>query len=291
MSENTTPQTTETKTQDGFKGEIWSQKINAGLDKTCVMLQCVNRDYQSDADKGGASINIITPLKVATGTYTGSIDTYGAPEGEKLKLELNQSVYFGFTVPDIMQAQTNVNIMDAVVSKAKNAVESAIDTYLFNEFQNTASTNVTGDDTTPVSLSKTSIYGKFVSLAKTLKNAGAITPNKRGWVVIHPDIEELLLLSSEFTNAINLGDKTISTGSIGQIAGLDVFVSNNIGKNSDNYTVLAGTKDAITYASQIQKIETLRAPNSFDSIVRGLYTFGALTLNPSALAVIKAKIA
>lgn len=66
---------TETPNYNAFKGEIWSQKINAGLDKTCVMLQCVNRDYQGDADKGTAKINIITPLEVTTGTYTGSIDS------------------------------------------------------------------------------------------------------------------------------------------------------------------------------------------------------------------------
>lgn len=291
MSENITPDSAKTGDTTAFRAEIWSQKINSGLDKNCVMLQCVNRDYQGDADKGGASINIITPLKVATGTYSGSIDNYGAAQGENSRLELNQSVYFGFTVPDIVQAQTSVNIMDAVVSKAKTAVESVIDTYLFNQYQNAAATNVKGTAEKPENLTKETIYGQFVSLAKVLKNSGALGSEKRGWVVIHPDVEELLLLSNEFTSALNLADKTISKGSIGQIAGLDVYVSNNVGKEEDTYTVLAGTKEAVTYASQIQKIETLRAPNSFDSIVRGLYTFGALTLNPSALAVIKATVA
>lgn len=275
---------------DNFKGEVWSKKINAGLDKTCVMLQCVNRDYQGDADKGTRQINIITPKEVKTGTYSGSISSYGAAESEKAQLKLSQNIYFGFNVPDIDQAQSNVGIMDAIVSKAKSAVESAIDEYLFSEYKNAASTNVTGTDAAPVSLSAANVYAQFVSLAKTLKTSGAITPQKHGWVVIHPDIEELLLLCDEFVNAANLGDTTLSTGSIGKIAGLDVFVSNNVGKNEGSYTVLAGTKDAITYASQITKIETLRAFNSFDTIVRGLYTFGALTVNPSALSVIKATI-
>ena len=84
--------TTETPNYNAFKGEIWSQKINAGLDKTCVMLQCVNRDYQADADKGTSKINIITPLSVTTGTYSGSIDSYGAAPNKKSQLELNQSV-------------------------------------------------------------------------------------------------------------------------------------------------------------------------------------------------------
>ena len=280
---------TETPNYNAFKGEIWSQKINAGLDKTCVMLQCVNRDYQGDADKGTAKINIITPLEVTTGTYTGSIDSYGAAPSKKLQLQLNQSVYFGFSVPDIDQAQSNVNIMDAIVGKAKNAVEQAIDTYIFGLNSKAPDGNILGK-TTAVGLTSANIYTQFVKLAKLLKNSGAVNAEKQGWVVVHPDVEELLLLCSQFVSASNLGSTTITTGSIGKIAGLEVFVSSNVGKETSGYTILAGTKDAITYASQIKKIETLRAQSSFDSIVRGLYTFGALAINPDALAVIKATV-
>ena len=280
---------TETPNYNAFKGEIWSQKINAGLDKTCVMLQCVNRDYRGDADKGTAKINIITPLEVTTGTYTGSIDSYGAAPSKKLQLELNQSVYFGFSVPDIDQAQSNVNIMDAIVGKAKNAVEQAIDTYIFGLNSKAPDGNILGK-TTAVGLTSANIYTQFVKLAKLLKNSGAVNAEKQGWVVVHPDVEELLLLCSQFVSASNLGSTTITTGSIGKIAGLEVFVSSNVGKETSGYTILAGTKDAITYASQIKKIETLRAQSSFDSIVRGLYTFGALAINPDALAVIKATV-
>jgi len=285
-----TTQNPENTSYESFKAEVWSKKINAGLDKSCVMLQCVNRDYQGDADNGTSQINIITPLEVTTGKYTGSIDSYGAAPSSKAQLKLNTSIYFGFSVPDIDQAQSNVSIMDAIVSKAKTAVETGIDAHLFNEYQNAATTNVTGSKEVPQNLTVANVYAQFVTLSKTLKNSGAITPQKHGWVVIHPDVEELLLLSKEFTNGLNVGDATLTGGSIGKIAGLEVFVSNNVGKNADGYTILAGTKDAITYASQIRKIETLRAHSSFDTIVRGLYTFGSLTLNPSALAVINATI-
>jgi len=276
---------------ENFKAEIWSKKLNAGLDKTCVMLQCVNRDYQADADKGTSKIHIITPLEVTTGAYNGSIDAYGAAPSAKSTLELNQSIYFGFSVPDIDAAQSNVSIMDAIVDKAKSAVEKAIDVKIFSEYANAAPSNVSGAEANRVSLSPESIYAQFVSLAKTLKNSGAINAKTQGWVVIHPDIEEVLLLCSEFTTVANLGSTTVTSGSIGKIAGLEVFVSSNVGKEADGYTILAGTKNAVTYASQITKIETLRAQNAFESIVRGLYTFGTLTLNPEALAVVRAKLA
>lgn len=288
--QTTAPAPSTTSDYGAFKGEIWSQKINAGLNTTCVMLQCVNRDYQSDADKGTSAINIITPEEVTVESYTGSISGYSPAPNKKQQLKLNQNVYFGFTVPDIDQAQSNINIMDTIVQKAKFGIEKAIDQYLFSLSADTPASNVSGSASTPVALTASTIYGKFVSLAKTLKSTGAMSAKTQGWVVIHPDVEEVLLMSDEFTSASNLGSDVIQDGSIGKIAGLNVFVSPNVGKDSKGYTILAGTKEAITFASQVKKIETLRAQDSFDSIVRGLYSFGALTLNADALAKIIADI-
>jgi hypothetical protein len=130
-----------------------------------------------------------------------------------------------------------------------------------------------------------------VELSKKLKLSGALDGKTKGWVVVHPDIEELLLLCSQFVSASNTGDKTIAEGAIGKIAGLDVFVSNNVGKNVGSYTVLAGTKQGITYASQLEKVETIRSESAFSSIIRGLYVFGALALEPKALATMVCSIA
>ena len=109
-------------------------------------------------------------------------------------------------------------------------------------------------------------------------------------MVVHPDVEELILLSDSFTKASEMADKATREGAIGKIAGLDVFVSNNVGKNSDHYVVLAGTQKGITYASQLSKIETLRAESSFNSIVRGLYMFGGMVVNPAAIATLTCTI-
>ena len=56
------------------------------------------------------------------------------------------------------------------------------------------------------------------------------------------------------------------------------------------YYVLAGTNEAIIFASQLSKIETLRDKDSFSDLVRGLYLYGAKTVQPKALAkmVVKA---
>ena len=49
--------------------------------------------------------------------------------------------------------------------------------------------------------------------------------------------------------------------------------------------LLAGHKSAVTFASQITKVETLRNPRDFGDLVRGMQTFGWKTLLSKALAV------
>ncbi len=270
----------------------WSKKINAGLDKNCTMLQCVNRDYQTDADNGTSEIKIATPESVATGTYTGTLPAYTNATVSSKSLKLDQSLYFAFSIPDIAQAQTNISLADAILTKAQKAIDEGIDKYIFGLNTNADTQNILkGTSETPITLSKTNIYSEFVSLSKLLKNSGAITAQKHGWVVIHPDVEEILLLCEQFSGASNESDKAKKEGSIGRIAGLDVFVSNNVGIESDgSYTIMAGTTEGITYASQIKKFEQIRAEQSFDTVIRGLYTFGAVAVNPKALAVLKCEI-
>ena len=149
---------------------------------------------------------------------------------------------------------------------------------------NVETANIVGSDTSPVALDKTTIYQQFVKLALCLKNSNAVSATKRPWVVINPTVESYLLQSSEFIGAHNVADETLREGAIGRIAGMDVLVSTNLTAVDGKYYVLAGTNYAITFASQLAKIESLRDKDSFSDLVRGLYLYGAKTVQPKALA-------
>lgn len=275
-----------TGTKSNFRAEVWSQKINSGLDTSCVMLQCVNRDYQADANKGTGTVNIVAPGKVSVAKYEGIIPSYEAISADLLKLNLDQEICFSFQVKDIEAAQSNIDIIDNLTRDAKKSIERYIDAHLFGFYTDAAPENCLGDASTPVLLDASNIYANFVALAKSLKLSGALNSTKSGWVVVHPDVEELLLLSEEFSAPSVTGDAALRSGSIGKVAGLDVFVSGNVGKTDDGYVVLAGTQDAITYAAQLSDVETIRSQDDFSSLIRGLYTYGALALNPGALSAL-----
>ena len=271
-------------TYTAFIPELWSHKLNNMLEKNCVMMQCVNRNWEGEIKQQGDKVKIITPAEVSVSTLTTDSITYSSLTPTSKELEINQKKFFAFKIDDVAKAQSNGDIMEAHLNNAKRAIEEVQDSYLLGLHTDVTSANTVGTEASPIELDKSTIYSYFVELAAALKNSNAVYAGIRPWVVINPNIEAYLLQSPEFISAYNIADKTLRDGSIGQIAGMDVLVSTNLTEVDDKYYVLAGTNDAITFASQLAKIESLRDKDSFSDLVRGLYLYGAKTVQPSALA-------
>ncbi len=271
-----------TNNYDAFVPEIWGSKLNAGLEKNCVMLQCVNRNWEGDIASQGDTVKILTPGNVTIGTLDSTV-SYSEIAPTSTSLVIDQQKVFAFKINDVALAQANTDIMEGYLNKAKHAIEVEQDVYLLGKHVDVASGNVIGGTST-VALTVSNIYAQFVQLAQILKNSSAIVDGKKPWVVINPDIEAILLQSTQFTSSYQIADETLRNGSIGRIAGMDVLVTPNLTATDGKINVLAGTNDAITYASQLAKIEVLRDPDSFSDLVRGLYLYGAKTVNTDALA-------
>ena len=286
---STSSQSAEKNAYDPFVPEIWSKKLNAMLEKNCVMLQCVNRNYEGEIANQGDTVKIITPSKVTVSTLGSTAITYDELEPESMDLVIDQKKFFAFKINDVAQVQANTDIMVAHLSNAQKAIEEVQDSYLLSMHANVDKNNIVGSDESPIELSKTTIYEQFVKLALCLKNSDAVTGGKKPWVVINPTIESYLLQSTEFINAHNVADETLREGAIGRIAGMDVLVSTNLTETTGKYYILAGTNDAITFASQLARIERLRDKDSFSDLVRGLYLYGAKTVQPKALAKLVVK--
>lgn len=280
-----------TTTYGAFIPEIWSQKLDQLLTKNCVMMQCVNRNWEGEIKQQGDKVKIITPASVAVSTLTSDNITYSSLSPTSQELEINQKKFFAFKIDDVAKVQANGDIMEAHLANAKIAIEEVQDSYLLAKHTDVPTTNTVGSESSPITLSKSTIYEQFVKLSLALKNSNAVNNGARPWVVINPDIEAYLLQSPEFISAYKVADETLREGSIGRIAGMDVLVSTNLTDVNDKYYVLAGTNDAITFASQLAKIESLRDKDSFSDLVRGLYLYGAKTVQPKALAkmIISAK--
>lgn len=266
-----------------FVSEVWSKKLTALLDKSGVMMQCVNRNYEGEIKDAGNVVHIRAFGDVTIKDYAGNIN-YDELTSPKQTLVVDQQKYFAFKVDDVSKAQSNINIMAGYLERAKVAIDLAKDTFLLSKHADVESDNTVGSEGTPIALTKDNIYTNFVALAKALKKANATAKGQKAWIVINPDVEALLIQAPEFIHATQSGDKTLRDGSIGKVADLDVLVCTNLTEVDSKLYIMAGTNDAITFASQVTETESLRLQDSFDTAVRGLYVYGAKTVQPKALA-------
>ena len=273
-----------TTSYSAFIPQLWSKKLNQMLEKNCVMMQCVNRNWEGEIKQQGDTVKIITPAEVTVSTLTSDNIEYASLTPVSQDLQINQKKFFAFKIDDVAKVQSNTDIMEAHLANAKKAIEEVQDAYLLAMHTDVSEDNTVGSEEAPVTLDKSTIYENFVQLSLALKNSDAVPPGVRPWVVINPNIEAYLLQSPEFINAYKVADETLREGAIGRIAGMDVLVSTNLADVDSKYYVLAGTNDAITFASQLAKIESLRDKDSFSDLVRGLYLYGAKTVQPKALA-------
>jgi hypothetical protein len=94
-------------------------------------------------------------------------------------------------------------------------------------------------------------------------------------LLISPAFKTMLLQSPEFLRSTGLGDKVVQDGMIGTIGNFEVHVSTNLNTANGNTPLLALTKDFISYASQVAKVEPVDPYNMFAKGVKGLYLYGS----------------
>jgi hypothetical protein len=131
-------------------------------------------------------------------------------------------------------------------------------------------------------------------------------PEDGRWLIITP-YDRQLLMQTDIAQAYFTGDasSTIRTGKIGMLDRFSVYVSNLLPRGEAGKALVpglsatstggavasakarrlmvAGTKHACSFASQISKTEPLRNQTDFGDIVRGLAVYGRKVLKPEAM--------
>lgn len=280
-----------------FRPEVWAKELLRCLDNTGVMLDCVNRNYEGEIENAGDTVHIQKPGNIAINTYapaTAAI-SYGSLSGETDTLKVDQQKYWGFLVPDIDKVQANIKLAEKYMKRAKVAIANEKDAYLLGLAQTNAGNTVGDSD---ITLTSTNVYETFVAMFEKLSRENAIDAagrgedGKRPFLVLPPEVISIVKKSEEAKNATTLGDETIRKGAIMQYAGFDIKQSTVfVAPTSENAkTIIAGTTEAITYADQIIKVETLKDKDYFGDYIRGLYVYGALVDQPKCLVKASVKV-
>ena len=130
-----------TNAYSAFIPEIWSKKLNNMLEKECVMLQCVNRNWEGEIKNQGDKVKIITPASVTISTLGSDSISYSELSPSSTDLEIDQKKFFAFKINDVAAVQANTDIMEAHLKNARKAIEEVQDAYLLAQHANVDSNN------------------------------------------------------------------------------------------------------------------------------------------------------
>ena len=264
---------------------IWSARILAKLEKALVFAQpgVVNRDYEGDirADGDRVHIHSFNDLTVSSYTKNSTTITYEQLTDTRVTLLIDQSKYFAFKVDDIDTAQMRPELIDAAADRAAYQLAEDADSYVASLYSG-ASTSSPDNTIETRQFAATNVYQKFVDLSVLMDQVNL--PAGGRYVIVPPWVKGLLLQNSTFVTASQ--PSVVLNGQVGQIAGLNILVSNNVKTTGTSPVVshmMAGHPSALAYAEQIVNLEGLRLEGSFADAVRGLHLYGAKVLDGARL--------
>lgn len=284
---------------NNFIPTIWAARLLQNLHKAQVLAGLVNRDYEGEIRQAGDTVKIggIGAISISPYAKNSTALSWQTLADASQTLLIDQAKYFAFKVDDVDQAQTRPKLMDEAMREAGYAVSDTIDSYLAGLYASAAVGNKVGSDGASA---KTIGYGSGqIDPYRQMVDMGVLltennVPQLGRWAVVPPWYEGMLRKSSNFVaNPAGVTGQAMVNGSIGRIAGFDVYVSNNVtndGQATPTFRAMFGVAAAITLAVQKQPaMEAIRLQDSFADGVRGLLLYGAAVVRPSALAVLFCK--
>ena len=266
-----------------FIPELWSARLIHALDETHVAAKLVNRRYEGIIRAQGDTVHINSIGAVTVSDYEANTDI-GEPQllsVDDQTLVIDQAKYFNFQVDDVDAAQAAGDLIDAAMGRAAQALGSVSDAYILQTMADGAGTVIGGDR--GMALNADNVYAQIVAL-RTVMDKNNVPENGR-CLVIPPDVYALLLMDDRFVKASDgaVADDVLLRGSVGQAAGFRVWMSNNLPKDDDVFTVLALVPDAVTYAEQVVQPEAYRMEKRFADGVKGLHVYGCRVTEPAAV--------
>jgi hypothetical protein len=225
------------------------------------------------------------------------------PESPDIELLIDQGQGWNVLLDDVDKVQSDIDLLDKFTGDAAKQLQIAVDSQLLGavyadanayNYGATAGKVTAGYDLgasgAPKQVTKTNVIDYITYCGGVLDENDV--PDEERWMVI-PSWMGVMIKGSDLKAADMTGDpkSILRTGLLGMVDRFIIYTSNNIGSVAaateasgfKSYYSLFGNKDAITFANQFIKTESLRSTDSFDTIVRGLMVWGFKVTKPEGL--------
>ena len=300
-----------------FIPTLWSAKLNQKFYKSTVFGEIANTSYEGEISGLGDKVVINNRPDITISDYqVGTSLSYQVPAPSTVELPIDRAKYFAFNVNDVVEHQSQPKLMDMFSDDAAMQMKIAIDTSvllgtatkqgIWNDVP-AANQGATagaisggynlGTANAPITLTASNVLATLTALAGVLDEQNI--PETERWLLIDP-LTRQILMQSNLAQAQFMGDdkSMVRNGKIGMIDRFTVYVTNNLPKaaatqdyfgaaaagTAKRRLIMAGHKSAVTFASQMTKMETVRNPSDFGDYVRGLNVYGYKTIIPTGLA-------
>lgn len=293
----------------GFIPEIWSGKLVEKFYAATVLAAISNTDYEGEIKNQGDTVKIRTKPTITINDYRadGTL-ALERPSGNVLELVIDKAKYFNTILDDVMEVQSDLNNLSMWSDDAAEQMKIVIDTAVLLDILGDADSDNKGttagaisDDinlgatTTPLSVvARSPGVGEVEILDVILRIGQALDeqniPETGRWIVM-PTWAATLIKMSELRQAYLSGDSVsmLRNGRVGMIDRFTLYVSNLLpagvasGLAAGEFAIYGGHSHALTFASQVSKVETLRSEMTFGTVLRGLQVYGWKVVDGTAL--------
>lgn len=280
-----------------FIPEIWSGKLIENFYDATVLAAIANTDYEGEIKAFGDTVNIRTTPELTIRNYEkGMTLTVEQPNKPKLQLLIDKGEYFAAVEDDVDRIQSDINLMDTWSKDASERMKIKIDQRVLTDMlvgiaaankgatAGRISANINlGTTAAPVAITKANVLDFIVDMGTVLDEANA--PESDRFLVI-PAKMAGMIKKSDLKDASLSGDSmsVLRNGRLGMIDRFTLYTSHNLFNDSGKFSIVAGHKMGLTFASQMTEMETIRSETTFGDIVRGLQVYGYKVVKPEALS-------
>lgn len=291
---------------------IFSKLAQIAFRKKSVIQDITNTDYTGEISDFGDTVRIIKEPNITVEAYVRGKSVKAQDlDDDEITLIIDKANAFAFKVDDIEARQSHINWESISSDQGGYRLADEMDREVLDEMSNQlgvtdGEVDITahkigtlanpielvtdGSQDNAASFSALSLLNRFQRLLDQQN-----VPEENRWFVGDPVFYEKLndedskLLNNDFTDKGIVRNGMIAEGSV---RGFRLYKSNNLPEAgdgpggtlaADSGTLLAGHMSSTATAEQINKMETLRDPDSFADIVRGLHMYGRKVLRPESL--------
>lgn len=281
--------------QSLYVPSVFSKKLLAKFYKSTSLHMITNNDYEGEISGQGSKVVIRSTPTVAVADYTGTL-SYETLGEANVELLIDQAKSYAFKDDDIFAAQRDIkDFVNKATQDAATNMKIAIEGDVFAAVYASAGSAI---DAVTVPVTKLNVTDYIVDCGVKLDE---LNVSEEGRFIVIPSWMAGMIKKSDLGDASISGDGTsiLRNGRLGIIDRFTIYVSNNLTADAsdatnaptvlDAYHCLAGTKEAITFATQFVKNRKVELIDTFGFAYSGLNVFGFNVVQPNALIDFRAK--